>query len=171
MTRRGSLAYYLAAVVCGSFFLTVTYFAYFLATGAKMTNVSREFFFTYFFGVLLSIIPLTLIAFFLRRLAVRLRWQGLLPWLAGAWVVGAVVLAVLSAAGHAVEAWRNGPVGLKHFLLWLFIGPWFMTKAPLWLPLPGLTAMAWVLFRVHSAFEPAKEAAAPAAWNRNEVSK
>jgi hypothetical protein len=169
MTRRGSLAYYLAAVVCGSFFLTVTYFAYFLATGAKITNVSREFFFTYFFGVLLSFIPLMLIAFFLRRLAARQGWTRLWQWVLGIWLVGAVALAALSAAGHAVEAWRNGPVGLKHALLWLFIGPWFMTKAPLWLPLPGLTATAWVLLRVHSAFEPAKEAAV-AESNKNEVS-
>jgi hypothetical protein len=153
MTHRGSLAYYLAAVTLGSFFLAVTYYVDFLLHGAARENIGRDFLVTYFFTVMLTLVPMLLSAFLLRRAAVAFRWSAPWSWmLAGA----ALFLALVQGLGWlgnvvqtdklVVEWWRMA-------LTFVLVGPMLAVKQAFWLPLPAGAFTAWLLFRVHSAFE------------------
>ncbi len=160
MTRRGSLAFYMTAVIVGSFFMSATYHVFALATGAPLDHPFRDYFFAYFLTVMLSMLPLLLMAFVLRRLAIAFRWSVPWPWmLCGA----ALFLALVQALGRlgvalqsdrlVVEWWRMG-------LTFLLAGPMLAILQPFWLPLPAGTATAFLLYRVHRAFD-AKEGTLP----------
>ncbi len=157
MTRTGSLAYYFAAIACGCFFLAVSYFAYFLTTGAKVEHPARDFIFIYFVAILVGWIPLVLIGLLLRRLANRWKLAWLWQWVIAGCVIAAAVFLLMAAIGSGIEQWR-GPAYLRTALLFVFVGPFFMAKQPLWLPLPAIAATTWVLFLVHRAFQPRPEA-------------
>lgn len=159
MTRRGSLAYYLAAVVCGSFFLAVSYHGSFLASGAAREHWARDFLFVYFFTVSLGFIPQLLAAFSLRRLASRLGWTRAWQWVAAGSVLFLVVLWGLGKLGLAVEDayFAQGFQKLKAALMFLLVGPMMATTKPMWLPVPAAAATSWVLYLVHRAFAPRPE--------------
>ncbi len=155
MTRRGSIAYYLAAVVCGSFFLAVSYFLYFQAAGSDSKQWGRDLLFLYFFGVLFAALPLVLGAWLLRRVVARLNWKQGWQWLLTGTAIFLAVVWVLGRTGVAlVDADVPGTMALMPILG----GPMFATLYPLWVPLPASAATAATLFLVHRAFaEPAPE--------------
>src|SRR5215469_17925078 len=73
MTRRGSLAYYLAAWVCGCFFMALTIW---LGNEVHPT-VPRSvalLLVTYFFSLMFGAVTSLLFGFFLRRAASGLHW-------------------------------------------------------------------------------------------------
>jgi hypothetical protein len=153
MTRRGSLAYYFAAIALGSFFLAVTYYAHFLSHGAPRENIGRDFLVTYFFAVMLTLLPMLLCAFLLRRAAVVFRWSAPWPWmLAGAALFLALVQA-LGWLGNAVETNKLVVEWWRMALMVVLVGPMLAAKQPFWLPLPAGALTAWLLFRIHRAFE------------------
>jgi hypothetical protein len=158
MTRTGSLAYYIAAIVCGCFFLAASYFAYFLSTDAKIEHPARDFFFVYFVAILIGWIPQTVIALLLRRLAVRWKLAWLWQWILAGCVIAGVVFLLMAAMGNTIDHWKSGPVYLRTALMFIFVGPFFMATQPLWLPFPAAAATSWVLFLVHRAFQPCPEA-------------
>lgn len=153
MTRRGSLAYYFAAVTLGSFFLAVTYYVHFLLHGAPRDNMGRDFLVTFFFTFMLTLLPMLLAAFLLRRAAVAFRWSAPWPWmLAGAALFLALVQGfgwlgnVVQTNKMVVEWWRMA-------LMFVLVGPMLAVKQPWWLPLPAGALTAWLLFSIHHAFE------------------
>ncbi len=154
MTRRGSIAYYLAAVVCGSFFLAATYYAYFLAKGAGSQRWGRDFLFVYFFTIAFGFLPQLLGAWVLRRLALRLAWKGVLPWLLAGTAIWVALVWCVVQLGTAVEAWRPSPAWMqvRATLLVSLIGAMYAGLQPLWIPIPAAAATGWVLYSVHRAF-------------------
>ncbi len=153
MTRHGSLAYYFAAVTLGSFFLAVTYYAHFLLHGAPRENIGRDLLVTYFFTVMLTLLPMLLWAFLLRRAAGAFRWSAPWPWmLAGAALFLALVQA-LGWLGNTVQTDRLVLEWWRMALNFALVGPMLAAKQPFWLPLPAGALTAWLLFRIHRAFE------------------
>ena len=155
MTRRGSIAYYFAGIVCGSFFLAASYYGFLLSTGASSRQWGRDFLYIYFITIPLALLPQLFSAWLLRRIAARLAprslpvWLvcGALAWLAVFWSVGQLGVAVNQLRPQG--AWTN----LKVAVMFVLVGPMFAVQQPLWIPLPAAAATAWVLFLVHRAFE------------------
>lgn len=163
MNHRGSLAYYPAAVVCGSFFLAVCYYPYLLFAAQIPTGAwARGFLFVCFFTLLMAVVPLLLWAALLRWLVRRQKWTGTMEWMAA----GVSLFAVVEGAfGIALKyltpiSWSRG-MGL--LLAFVFGGSRFALSLPLWLPLPAAVATTYVLLLVHRAFEPRADAPADAA--------
>ncbi|HEV8383313.1 MAG TPA: hypothetical protein VGQ11_00470 [Candidatus Acidoferrales bacterium] len=152
MTRRGSLAYYFAAVTLGSFFLAVTYYIHFLLHGAPWDHIGRDFLVTFFFTVMLTLLPMLLCAFLLRRAAVALHWHSTWPWiLAGAALFLATVQS-LGWLGNIVNTNRMVVPWWRMALMFILVGPMLAVKQPWWLPLPAGALTAWLLARIHRAF-------------------
>jgi len=153
MTRRGSIVYYLTAVVCGSFFLALSYFVYFRAVGSDSRQWGRDFLFLYFFALLFASLPLLLAAWLLRRAVVKLRGKQGWQWMLAGTAILMAVLWGLGRTGVAlVDADVPGAMALMPFLA----GPMFAVLYPMWVPLPAAAATAATLFLVHRAFEPPK---------------
>jgi hypothetical protein len=153
MTRRGSLAYYFAAVTLGGFFLAVTYYAHFLLHGAPRENMGRDFLVTYFFTMMLTLLPMLLCAFLLRRMAVGFRWSTPWPWmLAGAALFLGFVHG-LGWLGNAVDSNKMIVEWWRMALMVVLVGPRLAIKQPWWLPFPAGALTASLLFRIHRAFE------------------
>lgn len=158
MTKRGSIAYYSAAVVCGCFFLVVAL----AGVGERSLRISppgfRDVFLLYFLAIAYGSVSLLLFAFLLRQLARKIRWISSVEWMVGGailacaltWLMNAVWvkwLDTLSLPGPGL-AWMvvfGGPVGLVA----LSKGP---VSATLAMALMG-AGTAWVLARIHKAFE------------------
>jgi hypothetical protein len=157
MNFRGSLAYYPAAVVCGSFFLAVSYYPYFVvAHNAPRHEMARDFLFTFFFTAILALFDLVVTAFLLRLLARRMGWARAWQWLVAGMVTFLLVTTVLGGLGVLVERGRS-ILWLRTPLMFLLMGPRFGLKQPLWLALPPMAATSYVLFLIHRAFEPRLE--------------
>lgn len=158
MTKRGSIAYYMAAVVCGCFFLVVAL----AGVGQRSMRVSPagfgDIFLLYFLSMAYGSVSLLLYAFLLRALARRIRWISVLEWMVGGAVLACVVAWSLNAVWihwlgqgslpGANVVWKiifGGPVGL----VGLAKGP---VSATLAMALTG-AGTGWVLARIHTAFE------------------
>jgi hypothetical protein len=155
MTRRGSIAYYLAGIVCGSFFLAASYYGFFLWTGASSQHWGRDFLYIYMLTIPLALLPQVLGAWALRRLARRFAWRSLALWLVVGPLIWLGVLWVIGQLGVAVQATRGTPgwYYAKLAAMFVLVGPMYAVQQPLWIPLPAAVATAWVLFTVHRAFE------------------
>jgi hypothetical protein len=153
MTRRGSLAYYFAAVTLGSFFLAVTYYAYFLLHGAPRDNIGRDFFAAFFFTILLTLLPTLLCAFLLRRAAVAFRWQSPWPWMLAGAALYLTFVQGMGWLGNAVDSNKMIVEWWRMALMFALVGPRLAIKSPWWLPLPAGALTAWLLYRIHRAFE------------------
>ncbi len=158
MNHRGSLAYYPAAVVCGSFFLAASYYPYLVLLGARsgLGEGSRGFLAASFFAVLLSTFPLLVWATLLRWLARRQKWTGATEWMAAGVCLFALVVGALEILARLLAPF-SWPVWVDQVFPFFFAGPRFMLRFPLWLPLPAVIVTAYVLLRVHRAFEPKPE--------------
>jgi hypothetical protein len=155
MTRRGSIAYYSAGVVCGSFFLAASYYGYFQWAGASSQSWVRDFLYIYMLTIPLGLLPQLLAAWAVRQLARHLEWRTFAIWLVAGSVIWLALLWVFGQLGVAVQATRATPgwYYTKLAAMFLLVGPMFAVQQPLWIPLPAAVATAWVLFTVHRAFE------------------
>ncbi|MHB8484919.1 MAG: hypothetical protein ACYDCM_04180 [Candidatus Acidiferrales bacterium] len=151
MTRQGSLAYYLAAWVCGCFFMSFT-----IWFGNELhPTVPRSvplLFYIYFISLIFGAVMCLLFGFVIRYAASLMTWTRVWHWLAG----GAIIAPVLTGLVGAISA--------SHFLkgsgwrAWIFVslmGPYLITGGRSWMLLltsPAGAATAWVLFRVQRAF-------------------
>ncbi|HEX9760600.1 MAG TPA: hypothetical protein VGA40_06755 [Candidatus Acidoferrales bacterium] len=157
MTRRGSLAYYFAAIVCGCFFIAAAYYAHSVSVYGASERWARDFFFAYFLVVLAGFLPALLYAFLLRRVTrlcgCRAWWQ----WMACGAALGWGVLWVVTRIGYLIEATRFSAEmqGFKSGVMFLFVGPMMFSVKPFWIPLIAFAATAWVLHRIQSAFDSA----------------
>ena len=158
MTKRGSLAYYLAAVVCGGFFLVIAL----AGVGERSLRISspgfRDIFLLYFLTLAYGSVALVLFAFLLRIIARRARWISPIEWMVSGAILACLLVWTMNATWihwlgkHALPGpdllWKIvflGPVGL----VGLSKGP---VSATLAMALMG-AGTAWVLARVHTAFE------------------
>jgi len=155
MTRRGSIAYYSAAIVCGSSFLAASYYGYFLWAGASSQQWGRDFLFIYVITIPLALLPQLLSAWLLRWLALRLAPRSLPVWLACGTIIWLAVLWSVGQLGIVVQASRESQqwASFKTAAMFLLVGPMYAVQQTLWIALPAAVATAWVLFTVNRAFE------------------
>ena len=151
MTRRGSLAYYLAAWVCGCFFMSLT-----IWVGSELHPIEPRsvslLLYIYFLSLMFGAVTSLLFGFFLRRAANRTHWNRTWHWLAGGATLAPALTALLGAVASSQalqgSGWRD----------WIFIpltGPYLINGSHRWMPLlaaPAGAATGWVLSRIHRAF-------------------
>jgi len=156
MTRRGSLAYYLAAWVCGSFFFAAAcFFSAPKSSDYGLTPDARGFLAAIFFVLAFGWVFTLGFALLLRLLA------SLLPAArAGGWTISGGVLALLPALVIAFlqRSSVEGPGSLR-FLEDLFgLGGTNSLRPPFRAAVGGLSMMlagmatAYILYRVNRAF-------------------
>jgi hypothetical protein len=154
MTRRGSLAYYLTAWVCGCVFMS---FAVWLVRDwetkhlASFSNVAGFLVFC-FFGLLFGAFAALLFGWLLRRVAAilgaRLFWQWLLI---GAVLAELVILGLATLNRFATV--DPGTIDTLPLISIVVGGPWAVYAISVWLPIPVGAATGSVLFLVYRAFD------------------
>jgi hypothetical protein len=161
LTRRGSLAYYLAAWVCGTLFFTAARIIGGWPQAGAAVGPTRMLFFLYFLGLTFGWAEMLLFALLLRMAARALRWRSALGWMTG----GGVTAALLGLAASAVPDRFSGSSA------WLrFLGDFFARRGADGLSLNrhhGIGAVlvilagaatGYVLFLVEKAFTAPEEA-------------
>lgn len=151
MTRRGSLAYYLAAWVCGCFFMGTLIWLAILVESDRSLRSAEGFFIIVFFSLICGATTSLLVGFILRCAAVLMNWRHSWQWLLGGAVVAPLLIALLGAISS--PGTRQG--GWHSWMQLLFFGSYFVHAAKTWvalLPCPAGAATAWVLFRIDRAF-------------------
>lgn len=108
MTRTGSLAYYMAGIVCGSFFYTVVHFVMDSATRSASTNWPRDLLLAFFLGTIFGWFPQIVAAFLLRRLAAPLKWSEAWHWVIGGAGIFLFAFLILGVTGAQLERYTNG---------------------------------------------------------------
>jgi hypothetical protein len=151
MTRSGSLAYYLAAWVCGCFFMSVTIWMG-SALHPTAPRTPSLLLYIYFLSLMFGAFISLFFGFFLRRAADGMRWKYPWHWLAGGAILAPVLTALLGAiaSSHALQSsdWHN----------WIFVPlarTYLINGGDRWMALlaaPAGAATAWVLFRIDRAF-------------------
>lgn len=170
MTRRGSLAYYLAAWTCGCFFMSALVWLRDSAgtPGAGTSNLAPPLesamglLFVCFYGLIFGAFASLIGAFLLRRIAAAFHWWQVWQWtLAGA-VLTPVIIGLVGAWWRRVG---SPPQGASSWLSLLGLGPAVVLDAGLWLAIPVGAATAILLFRIHRAFAPQPESAPGESYN------
>jgi hypothetical protein len=171
MTRRGSLAYYLVAWICGCFFVSMAVWLKDLVRPGYVNaflNLRSAFglLFLCFFALVLGFFSSLAGAFLLRRIAVWQRWVQAWQWmLAGAVLAPAVIGPLGWLQRNADEHHRQ----LPRVISMVAYGPAVVFDAGLWLAVPAGALTAWVLYRVYLAFEVREYAESPPAGNNTKV--
>ncbi|MFZ0637551.1 MAG: hypothetical protein WA755_16055 [Candidatus Acidiferrales bacterium] len=155
MTRRGSLAYYLAAWICGSFFMSVEIsLKDRLALVGAIIPVGARFLYFCFFALILGIAPSLIAALLLRRTMILVGRKRPILWTAA----GALITAGLVIT---VGGWARNSLGLIHshaypaeLVFALTGGLAFVAVEGWWLALPAGAATAYILYRIDRAFSP-----------------
>ena len=155
MTRRGSLAYYFAAVVVGSASLAVLFYLFALWLGRvdSRSNWARDIILINFYAIPLGMVPQIIIAFSLRKLAMRLGWRSHWAWAAAGMGVTCLTIWALGMLGAQVERMPGSPMW-RYPLLFILVGPRLIAQEAIWLTLPAGAVTAVILCRIHSAFAP-----------------
>ena len=148
MTRSGSIAYYLAAVVCGSFFFTLAHFLIGTDRGSD-PDWARAILFSFFLGTIFMCIPQIIAGFVLRRLAGPLHWTKAWHWAIGGAGVFLLVLIVLGIAGTAFD---RVAAGSRIAPLGPFVFGQSTMRSGIWQTLSAGALTALVLFSVQRAF-------------------
>jgi hypothetical protein len=150
MTKSGSLAYYMAAVVCGSFFFTLAQFVI-GRQAASSSNWARDFLLAFFLDTIFGCVSQLIAAFVLRRLARPLRWSNAWHWAVGGAGVYLLVLITLGLIGAGYDRVAAGP-------RWTSLGLFLFGQAATSLhggirqALVAGALTSVVLFSVHRAF-------------------
>src|SRR5579863_316595 len=151
MTRRGSLAYYLAAWVCGCFFMSL---AIWLGNRLRPTAPPSVplLLYIYFLSLMLGAVASLLFGFLLRSAADAMHWNRIWHWLLGGAILAPALIAILEtvASSQALEG-----SGWRFWISAALTGPYLSCGRLEWmlvLTIPVGIATAWVLSRVHCAF-------------------
>jgi hypothetical protein len=157
MTRRGSLAYYLSAWICGCFFMSLAVWTRDLF-GASSNDAfsSRSVFgliFFNFYGLVFGALAALLGAFLLRRVMAALQCLTATHWAALGAILAPILIAILGIWGKRIGT--EGQGGLRVLRL-ITYGPLTVFEAGWWLPIPAGAATAYLLCRVQRAFAPQK---------------
>lgn len=152
MTRQGSLAYYLAAWVCGCLFMS----SFVWVRGAIMRSpeiadlgIAFSFLIFNFYGLMLGAPTALLVAFLLRRVADLARYQKSWQWM----IVGSALSTALIAAFWFLDGINmTGRAMVSRAVGFFGSGPQIVVNSGWWLAVPAGAATAWVLYRVQHAF-------------------
>jgi hypothetical protein len=109
MTRRGTLAYYLAAWVIGCF--VVSFLQWLGETVAGNFHTAAILLTTYFFSLIFGAMAILLFAFLLRRSMHLAGTHALWAWFLGGAILAFVEIWVLIRAQGALLSIRSGPFG------------------------------------------------------------
>jgi hypothetical protein len=152
MTRSGSLAYYLAAWICGCFFLALATWAHAAAAGHSLlhgassaSNLLTVYFFSLIFGFLDSLVG----GFLLRRVAIAAHFQRAWQWAVAGAVLAPLEIFAFARWGDAM-LWQPGNMPS----VWSFfvLAPMIVEREATWLAAPSGALAALVLFSIHRAF-------------------
>jgi hypothetical protein len=153
MTRHGSLAYYLAAWVCGCFFMTL---AAWLVTdwthdpNTKGLGSASGFLVLYFFGLIFGAFPSVLFAWLLRRIVAVLRAEQVWVWV----VLGAALAYPLLWSLGWVGRLPQGPGRPDSFIWVLLFGGFRGWPSRVFVAaIPAAAATSATLFYIHRAFK------------------
>jgi len=152
MTRHGSLAYYLAAWVCGCFFISLAVWLKDLANpGIGFISFRSAFGFLIFdfYGMILGVVAALLGGFLLRRAAALAKFRHVWQWIFTGAIVEPVLIFILGSFAKSAALEQRS---LPGWLNLISFGPAVVWKVGLWLAAPAGAATAWVLYRVHRAF-------------------
>jgi hypothetical protein len=155
MTSRGSLAYYLAAWVCGCFFMALGFwfeiqFSRSASLQGTFQNVSFLGF--CFFGLIFGAVPSLLFGWMLRRLMKFFHIEGIWPWIAvGAGIAFSLVWCLVSL-GQLLRDPRYLPYSALPIWPFLVVGPLALSEGSLWITLPVGAATAAILFAINRTF-------------------
>ncbi len=155
MTSRGSLAYYLAAWVCGSFFMAFAFWVevrWPVKTSPDAVFRDVSFLGLCFFGLILGAVPSLLFGWILRRLLKLLRAENVWTWIAAGAVLALLVIWFLGSAGRLARDPRFLPYSALPIWPFLLVGPLAILEGSAWISLPVGAATASVLYAVHRAF-------------------
>jgi hypothetical protein len=159
MTRRGSLAYYLAAWICGCLFMSVAICMKDrnASAGANFSAAVRLMYF-YFFSLMLGFVPALIFGFLLRRAAGLLGRKLPVIWIVGGAVIAPGIVAVIGGwARNATAVPHPGTVPAA--LVFAVTGGLSFTYGEgWWLAIPVGAATAYVLYRIDCAFSPLAQA-------------
>lgn len=164
MTRRGTLAYYFAAIVVGCFFMVLGITAIGEGSLRFSTAGLRDFFLLYFLALVYGSFTTLVFAFLLRRSAQGLKLKGTIAWLgAGALLAPSLVWALfLIWSRFLSERALAGP----QVVWWMIFGgaiagaQFAQSHLTATISAAGVgAATALVLRRIHRAFEPPAEEA------------
>jgi hypothetical protein len=158
MTRRGTLAYYLAAWVIGCF--VVAFLQWVGEAIAGEIHSASILLTTYFFSLIFGAVAILLFAFLLRRWLTLLNTHALWIWFVSGAVLAFLEIFVLIHAQNALLSIRSGEFGEVLFAAVLNAAD-ILSGPNLWqVPIDGaITAL--VLCLVDRAFTSAPEAAEP----------
>jgi len=155
MTRHGTLAYYLAAWVCGCFFMSSAIFLRFmldphLGVPLSLRGAISNFWLFTFVGLIFGIGISLAGSFLMRRLMNAFRVRS-----TGAWVISGAILApiVVLAFGYAGRALQSSTSKIASAYQYAFgdAGSVILDSG-WWLTIPVGALAALVLFRVDRAF-------------------
>ncbi|HEV2289421.1 MAG TPA: hypothetical protein VGR81_10755 [Candidatus Acidoferrales bacterium] len=153
MTRRGSLAYYLAAWVCGCAFMSFCVWAKISLTGAEALDGPAgviSLLFAIFYGLMYTAPAVLLSAFLLRCIAHIMKSEKAWQWMLLGAGITTLLFAALGWLGGASQADMSKPV--RYFADIFSVGPSMVFSSGWWLAIPAGAVTAWVLFRTDRAF-------------------
>ena len=155
MTRRGSLAYYLAAWIGGCVFMSVCLWMWVFIEGGRQNErlapIAFGLLLSCFYGLIIGAAASLLFAFLLRRLMAALRWRAVLQWA----IAGAVLNTIVIVALGNCDRWANAhSVPTLSRIGILTAGPGVVMDTGWWIAIPAGAATAYVLYRIDRAFAP-----------------
>ena len=161
MTRRGSLAYYLASWIIGGFFLTATMYIQERASpegiGIGPSGAGAVILTTYFLVLIYCAFLSVVFAFLLRLIMGWLRAERLWQWmLAGVILAMPMTWGVRWASGVTDAAGVGGAP--RQVAVFLFLGVRGFAEHHPFLGLPAAALTGAVLFLIHRAFVERPEA-------------
>ena len=157
MTRRGTLAYYLAAWVIGCFVVSVLqWVGEALAGEIQAASILLT---TYFFSLVFGALAMLLFAFLLRRWMRLLGTHAQWAWLVSGAALGLVLILILIRAQSALLSIRSGEFGELLFAAVLKAADSLSGRNFWQAPVDGAIT-GWVLCLVDRAFSRTNEATA-----------
>jgi len=156
MTRRGSFAYYLAAVAVGCPLVTLAVWLPGGSAGMQWTADTRgaaSFFLAVFLGLLLGATAALLFGFLLRRIVAVWKPGRLWHWIVAGALLAPAEVWLLARLLNPLDAVLSGRFG--SMVIALLAGPALVHgSGRLWATVPVGALTAFVLHRIHSAFQP-----------------
>jgi hypothetical protein len=155
MTSRGSLAYYLAAWVCGCSFMALAFWIELqFSRGASLRGTFQgvSFLGFCFFGLFFGAVPALLFAWILRRLLKSFQSARLWLWIVMGAGIAFLLVWCLVALGQVLRDPRALPYSALPFWPFMVVGPLALSEGRLWITLPVGAATAAILFAVNRTF-------------------
>ncbi len=155
MTRNGSLAYYLAAWICGCFFMALGFWVdihWLRGAWSQGEFLDVGFLAICFFGLILGAVPSLLFAWMLRRLMRVFAIERFRFWIFTGAGLALLLIWLLGSVGHLARDPRLLPYSALPIWPFLLVGPVSVLEAGIWAAVPVGAATAGVLFAIHRAF-------------------